>query len=122
MYSPSGNHIKMDTLKSGTLFWKFLFFFQKLTISPFGNSGGNQDIIIFVLEAGIAFMACGADGTLLKRDIFKQNFSFFFFFDKMFEMFLFTIFISTTIKRLRFNTIAHFGVCHHPYRVVSILL
>lgn len=45
---------------------------NKLTISPFGNSGGNQDMIIFVLEAGIALMACGADGTIYGLENIKH--------------------------------------------------
>lgn len=34
-----------------------------ITMSPFRFNGGNQDIITFVFDAGIAFMSCGADGT-----------------------------------------------------------
>jgi len=32
-------------------------------MSPLGRSGGSQDIMIFELDAGIALMACGAEGT-----------------------------------------------------------
>lgn len=35
-----------------------------LTISPFILSGGNHETIILVFDAGIAFISCGADGTV----------------------------------------------------------
>lgn len=35
-----------------------------LTSSPLGKGGGSHEIIIFVFDAGIAFMSCGADGTV----------------------------------------------------------
>lgn len=37
---------------------------QPLTISPFGFTGGNQDTIIFELDAGMALISCGAEGTV----------------------------------------------------------
>lgn len=37
---------------------------SSLTISPFLNLGGSHETIIFVLDDGIAFMVCGADGTV----------------------------------------------------------
>jgi len=33
-------------------------------MSPLGRSGGSQDMMIFVLDAGIALIACGAEGTM----------------------------------------------------------
>lgn len=36
-------------------------------MSPLGRSGGSQDIMIFVLDAGIALMACGAEGTAFRE-------------------------------------------------------
>lgn len=39
-----------------------------LTISPFGYSGGNQDTMRFLLDDGIAFTFCGADGTVYKLE------------------------------------------------------
>lgn len=39
---------------------------EKLTISPFRLTGGSQDTITFVPDAGIALMSCGADGTVYK--------------------------------------------------------
>lgn len=38
----------------------------KLTISPFGSNGGSHDTIIFELDAGIALISCGADGTAIE--------------------------------------------------------
>jgi hypothetical protein len=38
-----------------------------LTKSPFLFDGGNQDTIIFVLDAGIALMSLGADGAEKER-------------------------------------------------------
>lgn len=35
-----------------------------LTISPFIFTGGNHETITFVFDAGIAFISCGADGTV----------------------------------------------------------
>lgn len=35
-----------------------------LTISPFIFNGGNHETITFVFDAGIAFISCGADGTV----------------------------------------------------------
>lgn len=37
---------------------------SSLTISPFLNLGGSHETIIFVLDDGIAFILCGADGTV----------------------------------------------------------
>lgn len=36
-----------------------------LTISPFGNCGGNHEMMIFVLEAGMALIEYGAEGTAI---------------------------------------------------------
>lgn len=35
-----------------------------LTISPFLFNGGNHDTMTLVFDAGIAFISCGADGTV----------------------------------------------------------
>lgn len=44
-----------------------------LTISPFKLTGGSQETITFVFDAGIAFMSCGADGTKIKIMFYNIN-------------------------------------------------
>jgi hypothetical protein len=50
---------------------KAFSFNATLTISPFLNLGGSHEMIIFVLDDGIAFILCGADGTVNSRERFS---------------------------------------------------
>lgn len=43
-----------------------------LTISPFLNLGGSHDTIIFVFDDGIAFILCGALGTVKRKGMEKK--------------------------------------------------
>lgn len=55
-------------------YYLYLMNIVKHTISPLGNSGGSHEMSILVLEAGIALIACGAEGT--KNDFCKNKYEY----------------------------------------------